>query len=166
MAVPVSGNGTFFNNAIDNMLGSSDLISVRNRGSFTRPFTMVQDIRQDAELKYREKEQELMEQLQNTEAKLMELDQAKVEDSTIMSPEQRETIQQFRDDKVTIRKDLREVRRQLNEDIEEVESMTKFINIGIVPLVVALVGVLVGVFGLRRRKRQAQNAADRVAGAT
>ncbi len=165
MAVPVSGNSTFFNNAIDNMLGSSDLISVRNRGSYTRPFTLVQDIRQDAEMKYREKEQELIAQLDQTENQLQELDKAKEDDSVIMSAEQQSLIQQFRDDKVRIRKDLRSVRRELNQDIESVESLTKFVNIGVVPIFVALAGVLIGLIGVRRRRRIADAAADRAVGA-
>lgn len=165
MAVPVSGNSTFFNNAIDNMLGSSDLISVRNRGSYTRPFTLVQEIRQEAEMKYREKEQELIGQLDETEKQLQELDKAKGDDAIIMSPEQQSLIQQFRDDKIKIRKDLRSVRRELNQDIEGVESFAKFMNIGVVPIFVALVGVIIGLIGIRRRRRIADAAAERAIGA-
>jgi len=165
MAVPTSGNSTFFNNAIDNMLGSSDLISVRNRGSYSRPFTLVQDIRQEAEMKYREKEQQLIGQLEETEQQLVELDKAKGDDSVIMSPEQQNLIQQFRDDKVKIRKDLRSVRRELNQDIEGVESFTKLMNIGVVPVVVALAGIFIGLVGMRRRRRIADAATARATGA-
>ena len=41
IAVPSAANGAFVVNALDNLTGSGDLISVRNRGTFTRPFTRV-----------------------------------------------------------------------------------------------------------------------------
>ena len=73
IAVPIAANGNFVINALDNLMGSSDLISVRNRGHFSRPFTKVDEIRQSAELNYREKEQQLMSRLRETEKKLIDL---------------------------------------------------------------------------------------------
>ena len=90
---------------------------------------------------------------------------AKGDDSVIMSPEQQNLIEQFRDDKVKIRKDLRSVRRELNQDIEGVESFTKVMNIGVVPIVVALAGIFIGLVGMRRRRRIADAATARVTGA-
>lgn len=42
--VPNSGNGNFVVSALDNLSGSEALISIRNRGTFVRPFTRMQDL--------------------------------------------------------------------------------------------------------------------------
>ena len=55
LAVPTAGNGDFAINALDNLSGSSDLISVRSRGQFARPFVRVNEIRQASELRFRAK---------------------------------------------------------------------------------------------------------------
>jgi ABC-type uncharacterized transport system involved in gliding motility auxiliary subunit len=152
ISVPIAANGSFVINAIDNLTGSNDLISVRNRGLFSRPFTKVSEIRQEAELKYREKEQQLMNRLRQTERKLIEMQQGKSEDQAlILSNEQKMELEKFRDERVQIRKELRKVRHQLQKDIESLEGWLKFINIGLIPLLIAIGGAIVGVMKLRKR---------------
>ena len=77
LAMPNAGNGSFVVNALDSLTGSNDLISVRSRGRFSRPFTRVEEIRREAELKFREKEQQLTEELNQAEVKLTELWQSR-----------------------------------------------------------------------------------------
>ena len=68
IAIPSAANGTLVINALDNLTGSGDLISVRNRGTFTRPFTRVVALKQRAERAFRAKEQELIAQLERPSA--------------------------------------------------------------------------------------------------
>jgi gliding motility-associatede transport system auxiliary component len=153
IALPTAANGTFVVNALDNLTGSNDLISVRNRGHFTRPFTRVDDIRQQAELRFREKEQELLDRLQETERRLVALQQGKADESTpILSAAQLQEIERFRQQKIQLRKELRQVRHELHKNIENLESWTKFINIGLMPILVAVGGIGVAVHRQRRRK--------------
>ena len=152
IALPSAANGSFVVNALDNLTGCNDLISVRNRGSSRRPFTMVEALQRDAELRFREKEQELLGQLQATEQRLLELDRDKQDDAVILSSEQRAEIDRFRREKVRIRTELRDVRHALHQDIERLESWVKFINIGMVPLLIGVGGALVSVAAGRRRR--------------
>src|SRR5206468_1470971 len=59
----IADNGDFVVNLLDNLCGSSDLIAVRARGEFARPFTRVQQIQKDAEQKYRAEEKGLQDEL-------------------------------------------------------------------------------------------------------
>jgi ABC-type uncharacterized transport system involved in gliding motility auxiliary subunit len=153
IALPTAANGTFVVNALDNLTGSNDLISVRNRGHFTRPFTRVDKIRQQAELHFREKEQELLDRLQKTERRLVALQQGKTDKSTpILSAAQLQEIERFRQQKIQLRKELRQVRHALHKNIEDLENWTKFINIGLMPMLVAVGGIGVAVHRQRRRK--------------
>lgn len=154
IAVPSAANGAFMVNALDNLVGSSDLISVRNRGSFIRPFQRVNDIRRQAELEFRQKEQELMLRLEETEQRLIELEKAKQggDSSLILSPEQQQELVQFRQEKVAIRKDLRDVRRNLRRDIERLDTRLKFVNIALIPILIGIGGLAAGMWRLHRRR--------------
>lgn len=146
-----AGNGAFVINALENLAGSSDLIAVRSRGNFSRPFTRVDALRADAEARFRETEQRLQQELSETERRLGEL-QASREDtgSLLMTDEQQAEIDRFIDQRASIRKELRAVQRGLDEDIENLGTWLKLINIGLVPLLLTLVTL----FAFWRRQRE------------
>jgi ABC-type uncharacterized transport system involved in gliding motility auxiliary subunit len=132
-------NGDLFANAVDNLTGSSDLISIRSRGISNRPFTKVEELKQAADDRFRVKEQELQRELADTERKLAELQSGKSKDEKfVLSPEQQKELENFLERKLEIRKELREVRRQLDADIDALGARLKFINIGLVPLLLTL----------------------------
>jgi ABC-type uncharacterized transport system involved in gliding motility auxiliary subunit len=120
------------------MAGSSDLISVRSRETYSRPFTKVDELRVDAEAKFRATEQRLQSELAETEQRLGEL-QSSREDSgnMLMTAEQQQEIDRFIDQRTEIRKELRAVQRGLDTDIERLGTVLKVINIALVPLLLA-----------------------------
>ena len=149
---PWADNAAFAINALDNLSGSDALISVRSRGRFTRPFEVVEAIQRDAEVRFREKEQALQARLADTEQKLAALQRSDDPSKALeLTPEQQATVRQFLQEKVKIRKELREVRYQLNADIEALGRSLKFANIALVPLLLTL-GVLA--LWLWRRRQQ------------
>ncbi|WP_165675262.1 GldG family protein [Metapseudomonas otitidis] len=147
---PWADNSAFAINALDNLSGSEALISVRSRGRFTRPFTVVEDLQRQAEVRFREQEQALKQRLSETEEKLASLQNQDPAKALELTPEQQATLQQFMQEKLRIRKELREVNYQLNADIEKLGRTLKFINIALVPLVLTL-GVLL-LWAWRRRR--------------
>jgi ABC-type uncharacterized transport system involved in gliding motility auxiliary subunit len=148
-----ANNGDFVVNAVDNLTGSSALIRVRGRATAQRPFTTVNTLRREADDRFRAKEQELNRELQETEQKLNELQRGKsAEQALILSPEQKVELERFQDQKVRIRKDLRQVRRQLDAEIESLGTRLKFLNIALVPLLLTFAAVG---FALWRRRRVA-----------
>ncbi|UVE16702.1 Gldg family protein [Pseudomonas sp. LS44] len=148
---PWADNGTFAINALDNLAGSDALISVRSRGRFSRPFTVVEELQRGAEVQFREKEETLQKRLSETEQQLATLQQKQDPSKTLeLTPEQQATVQQFIQERLTLRKELREVRYQLNANIEALGRTLKFANIVLVPLLLTL-GVLA--LGLWRRRR-------------
>ena len=153
IVIPSAANGNFVINAVESLVGSNDLISVRSRGEYQRPFTRVAVIQQDAELKFRQKEQELVNRLNDAEQKLLELEKNKQsDDAPVLSLQQRKEIEKFTNEKLRIRKELRQVRHQLHKDIERLESWTKFINIAFMPLVIGIGGLMLGFRRARRRR--------------
>ena len=152
MPQPWADNASFTINALDNLSGSDALISVRSRGRFSRPFEVVDALQRTAEVKFREQEAELQQRLAATEQQLASLQQSDdPAQSPQLTPEQQATLQQFMAEKVRIRKELRDVRFQLNADIDALGRSLKLVNIALVPLLLT-VGVLLLWFW-RRRKR-------------
>ena len=154
VASAIANNGDLISNALDNLAGSSDLISVRGRATFTRPFDRVDALRRNAEDRFRAKEQQLEEELKSTEDKLTQMQSRKDDKSSmILSPEQEQELERFKQEQVRIRKSLRDVRLQLNEDIENLRRNLMILNIVVLPLL--FVGFIAG-YGYWRRKKRSQ----------
>jgi ABC-type uncharacterized transport system involved in gliding motility auxiliary subunit len=148
-----ANNGDLFLNAVDNLAGSSDLISIRGRATSQRPFSTVEALKRAADDRFRAKEQELQKELSDTERKLNELQTGKSkEQALVLSPEQKSELENFMKRKVEIRKELREVRRQLDAEIESLGTRLKFLNIALMPLL--LTGLALG-FALWKRRAAA-----------
>jgi len=154
IAIPNAANGDFVINAIDNLTGSDDLISVRNRGTFIRPFERIQTMQRQAEVTYREKEEELVQRLTDTENKLRALQEGRdaVGGEFQLSEAQKEELIEFRRERLRIRKELRQVRLDLRRNIESLQRWLKFANIGLVPILIGVFGLIVGLVKLNRRR--------------
>lgn len=150
MPQPFADNAGFAINALDNLSGSDALISVRSRGRFSRPFEVVEALQREAEAQFRVKEEDLQQRLAETDQKLASLQQQDPAKALELSPEQQAAVQQFIAEKLRIRKELREVRFQLNADIEALGRTLKLVNILAVPLLLTF-GVLL-LWLWRRRK--------------
>lgn len=155
IAQPFADNGAFVINALDNLAGSDALISVRSRGRYSRPFEVVENLQRQAEARFREQEEVLNQRLALTEQRLAELQQPATDAEPLLelTPEQQATLQQFMQEKLAIRKELREVRYRLNADIEALGRTLKFVNIALVPLLLTL--AVIGLWLLRRRRGMA-----------
>lgn len=149
---PFANNGELVWNAIDNLSGSSDLISIRGRASYSRPFDRVDALRHEADSRFRAKQQELEQQLQQTEDKLSKLQAAQpASGGALLTADQAREIERFSEDKVRIRKELRAVQAGLDADIKALGMRMKVINVIVVPLVCALLAIFVIIWHRNRR---------------
>ncbi|MFK7815005.1 MAG: GldG family protein [Gammaproteobacteria bacterium] len=148
-----ANNGDMIINAIDNLTGSSDLISIRGRETSTRPFEVVTNLRLAADQKFRSTEEKLQAKLAETEEKLVALQKVRDDSNELeLSPEQEAEITRFQQDKFKVRKELRQVRHNLDLDIEKLGSKLKFINIGLVPIIISILALILSYVRSRKRK--------------
>lgn len=149
---PVSNNGDFVINSIENLSGNTDLISLRGRGKYSRPFLKVETIRKQAESKFREREKELQVALQETEKKIQQLQQEQGnEKSYLLNNKLTAEIDKFRNERLATRKELRSVQHDLRKNIEKLGSQLRFINIGLIPLLITVLALLIGIYRANRR---------------
>ena len=151
---PFANNGDFLGNLVDNLSGSSALLSIRSRSTSQRPFTRVEALRNVADQKFLQKEQELERELAETRQRLAELQPGKGGRADNSSSEQRHEIEQFRQRQLAINKELRDVQHQLNAEIDALGLRLKVINIVLVPALLALLGLLYGWRRMRRNRRR------------
>jgi len=149
---PIADNGRMVVNSIESMSGGRNLIGLRGRGSSNRPFLVIEDLQKKAELSFREKQISLQNELQGTEDKLKEIQSNQLNSSENKTSEQNKTIEEFQRKILSIRKQLRDVQRQLNADIERLENNIKVLNIWTMPLIVIILYFFIKVFTEKRRK--------------
>ena len=150
---PFANNADFLINAVDNLGGNDDLISLRSRGKYTRPFEVVQRIQRDAEAQFRDREQALQQRLDEAEQKLAELQSEDSGGELLLTPEQKAEIDRFRQEQVKTRKELRAVQHELGRNIDRLGSRLTFVNTALVPLLIALFAIGVSVYNARARRR-------------
>ncbi|MEX0740654.1 MAG: Gldg family protein [Pseudohongiella sp.] len=148
-----ASNGDFVINALDNLSGSTELINIRSRGRYARPFTRVLALQREADERLRERETNLLERLSETEEQLQALNQG----SGSISPEQEAEIERFIALQLETRRDLREVQFELNNEIDRLGAVLKAINTALIPALI-IIGVLAAaILRNRRRKPKAFN---------
>ncbi len=139
-----ASNGDFFFNIIDQLSGSDDLISIRSRGMVARPFEKVDQLRRTAEQRYRDSQIGLLADLETVQGEINALQAGAKPGSLIENP--RRTALDAK--KINLRKQLRRIQRELNEDVENLGQRIKLLNIFGLPLMLLLIA---GIIGIRRR---------------
>jgi ABC-type uncharacterized transport system involved in gliding motility auxiliary subunit len=159
MAQAFANNGDFVINAIEQMAGGAALADLRGRGISWRPFELIQRMEAEADRRYRAKEQELTQQLRDTEQKLAQLPKATGGEggNDVLTADQIKAIEGFRTQMLRIRAELRDVQFALRRDVDSLKSWITALNVGVVPVTVAV--VVLG-FALRRPRRPLPKGPD------
>ena len=135
-------NFALFANIVEQFAGREELIGLRSRGPSDRPFEVVRELRAEAEKKFRAKAEELQAKLNETSKKLNDLLQGKHgTDRQLVSQELENAIGEARREKAKTQKELKNVRKELNADIENLGFRLKVLNICFMPLLVILFGI-------------------------
>lgn len=152
-------NGDFLMSCVDNLMGSTDLIAIRARGKFTRPFDRVDALQREAERKYREKQQLLEASISQTQERIAQIQRARPDSEKslagsgiLLTKEQEAEIDKLRKTMASSRKELRSVQLNLRQDVEELGTRLKIINMTVMPALVALAAVGLGALRTTRRR--------------
>ncbi len=162
IAIPTANNATFITNAVENLMGSNDLISLRSRARDDRPLTAVVRLRRQAEAQFLAEQRRLEAELAETERRLAELQSQGGEgfeeglSAALFTPEEEEAIERFQIQLLDTRQALRRVQRDLRADIEVLETQVKFANIALMPILIALFAVVLA-YSRRRRRAAARS---------
>jgi ABC-type uncharacterized transport system involved in gliding motility auxiliary subunit len=151
IAVPNAQNSAFVLAALENLSGSDALIALRGRGISDRPFERVNALRRDAEKQFREKEQALTAKLKDVTEQLSKIEKATESGEVVLSDKDKAAVEKFRAEMVSTRKELRDVKLALRQDIDKLDGWLKFLNIAALPLLIGVAGIG---WAVRRRRPQ------------
>jgi ABC-type uncharacterized transport system involved in gliding motility auxiliary subunit len=159
VVVPSNGNLAFAQGLVEQLSSDESLLSLKSRASAYRPLSVVREMEAKAQLQYFGKIKELEDELQKTNDALKKLEGSPAKgaaaNAQILTPEQQAEIDRFKKKVAETRLALKELRRNLRHDSEQLVFLTKIANIALMPLLVALAGLGVA---LVRRRRQARGA--------
>jgi ABC-type uncharacterized transport system involved in gliding motility auxiliary subunit len=149
---PNNGNLSLIESSVELLAGDSNLISIRSRASASRPFVVVNKMEASAQERYQGKIDELETGLTQARQKLSELQSAKQADQkSVLSPEQQVEIKKFQENEAQIDKQLKQVRKELRQEIDSLQNWLKWLNIALMPVVVTGVGLGLAFFKKRSR---------------
>ena len=148
-----ANNGDFILNVIENMIGGAVLSDLRGKGISWKPFVKISELERKAEEKFLSEEQALAEKLGKMENKIQQLTKNNENESDVLSPQTIKAIEGFKSEMMTTRAELRNVKFNLRRDVENLKSTIMFINIGLLPTIVAALALLIAL----RRPRNMNN---------
>lgn len=155
VVVPRNGNLAFAQSLVEQLSGDQNLMNLRSRAAFSKPLTVLRQMEAQAQQVYLGKIKELEDGLNQTTEKLQALQKGRTGTSasaaaTVLTPEQQVEIENFRKKSNETRKELKELRKNLRVDTDRLELWTKVVNIGAIPFLVAILGL---VLALSRRRK-------------
>ena len=158
IAQPIADNAVFIMSAIDNLMGSNELISLRARDKIDRPFTVVEELQRNAERRFLAEQEALEKKIAEAERNLTELQIGGMAERGATEAEE-DAIARFRAELLDSRKKLRDVQRDLRRDVESLGSQLHFVNIALVPIILAIVALVAAFLRYRRRKANVEKGA-------
>lgn len=153
IVVPSNGNLALALGMVEQLAAGDELISLRSREGSFRPLTVVRELEAEAQKQYFGRIQALENEKQKTAARLQELQKAQggaAKGAQILSPEQQAELERFKKTLLETNLALKEVRKNLRQDAEALVFWTKVANIALMPILVAIAGLLIAL--LRRRR--------------
>ncbi|OHB60239.1 MAG: hypothetical protein A2167_02040 [Planctomycetes bacterium RBG_13_46_10] len=159
--VVVGDNSALLMNTVDDLTGSSDLISIRSRGNFQRPFTVVKDIEEQAEKETEEEVAKLNAEIQgfNNELQVI-LASAKEEKAEVIGSSILQKQKELELKKRQAQRQLRDVRKKRHERIEALSNKLRNFNMLTAPAAILVIAVVLAIRRSARKRHYISHASD------
>lgn len=150
VATPLRHNGAFVINALENLAGGTAFLGLRGRGVSDRPFDTVEQIKREAELKYRAEEKRLEARFKELQKNLSNVT-VKGDGQVLLSEKEHQAIDNFKSELTVIRRRLRELQLAQRQDINDLQWWVTLLNIAAMPLLIG--GGAIAMMIMRRRRK-------------
>lgn len=151
--VPIFDNANFVLNSLEVLTRGENLVGLRGKSAQTRRFDAIEAMRKDGQFQFKIKEQEIFDKIDSTKESLREIWGKKAfEGRNNFTPDELSLIAKVRHKLDDLRRELRNIRVNINQGIQRIDSRVKFINIYAVPLLIGL-GLLAFATSKRQKKK-------------
>ena len=153
-ASPKDDNSALLMNTVDNLLGSDELIAIRSRGNFRRPFTLVDKIEAEAEEATEKQVQAIQDDIKGFEAELSKvINEARSQGQLVVNASDFEDSQRELELKIAESKQqLRKAQQAKRQDIEALGTKLQYFNTVAAPAVILLISIVLTI--QRQMKRR------------
>jgi ABC-2 type transport system permease protein len=157
----VGDNSTLMLNAIDDLCGSNELVSIRSRGNFKRPFTVVDEIERKAEAETAKEVEKINLQIAGFQGELNSiLSSAKEGQEEVIG---NSIVNKKKDLELKIRqaqRQLRQVKMTRRVKIERLGNRLRQADMLAAPLVILVIAVVLGIRRGIRKRHYISHASD------
>lgn len=136
-------NDAFVINSLDYLSGSEALLSLHARGRFSRPFSVVDELQRQAQIRFQSTYRQLSQSLAETDRALQKLRSNPDPHAAQLPAEQIDELAERERQQHQLREQLRSLQYQLNNDVDALGRTLKWLNIGLVPLLLTLLALLI-----------------------
>lgn len=158
---PIGDNSALLANSVGELAGSTDLISIRSRGNFSRPFTRVDAIEAEARQATEEKINAINAEIKNFQNDLKNIVQkAQASGQEIMGSSILEEKRKIETKIRLSQKELRDVKMSRRQDIEALGSKLKSFCMLLTPAIILLIAISLGTFRTLRKRQYITHASD------
>ncbi|MHC4596053.1 MAG: Gldg family protein [Planctomycetota bacterium] len=157
----VGDNSALMLNTIEDLSGSSELVSIRSRGNFKRPFVVVDEIESQAEAETAEEVAKINAQIAGFQGELQSIlasakeGQEEVIGGTIVQKKQTVELKIHQ-----AQRQLNEVKLQRRERIEHLGNTLRQANMLVAPMVILIIAVVLGIRRGVRKRHYISHASD------
>ncbi len=159
--IVIGDNNTLLLNTIDDLRGSNELISIRSRGNYNRPFIVVDEIEQKAERETAEEEAKINAEIAGFQDELNAIiSSAKEGEEEIIGSS---ILQKKKNIELKIHKAQRELRRVKMKRRERIESLGngfRNFNMLMTPIIILVIAIVLGVRRSARKRHYISHASD------
>ena len=159
--VVVGDNASLMLNAIDDLSGSSDLVSIRSRGNFKRPFTIVDEIERKAEAETAEEVEKINLQIAVFQGELQSIlatakeGEEEVRSSIVNNKKQEVELKIHK-----AQRQLRQVKMTRREKIEHLGNQLRQVNMLAAPMVILIIAIALGIRSGMKKRHYISHASD------
>lgn len=160
-SMAIGDNGTLMLNTIDELRGSSDLISIRSRGNMRRPFIVVDSIEKQAERETANEEARINAEIVGFQDELNTIiSTAKEGDEEIIGSS---ILQKKKDLEIKLheaQRKLRNVKMKRRERIESLGNRLRNFNMLMTPAIILIIAIVLGIRRSIRKRHYISHASD------
>ena len=150
------GNAPFVLNALDYLAGSGDLIAIRTRGQFARPFDRVDRIEELAARNTQDKVQEVQQRIAEYQAKLSQLGGGATPENMFLIENQAVQARRALEAELqAANRELRMLQVQRRQEVEQLGQRCQTLNMVAAPGALLLIAIVLAVIRYARARRYA-----------
>jgi len=159
--IVIGDNSALMLNTIEDLSGSSELISIRSRGNFSRPFVVVDEIERQAEAETAEEEAKINAEIAGFQSELNSiLASAKEGEEEVIGSSILKTKKDVELKIHQAQRQLRRVKMKRRERIEHLGNMLRNFNMLTAPTVILVIAVVLAVRRSVRKRHYISHASD------